>query len=105
MPVDGSSQPWVIDHEAALTGADALGARVIVLDAIGDIAAIGVAHYLAAQGRDVTVVSPMAAPILIDAETLQEALPRAVRAGVRWRPNTAMLSIGEHEVTLEAHAF
>src|SRR5436305_1351731 len=33
MPVDGSSQPWVIDHEAALTGADALGARVIVLDA------------------------------------------------------------------------
>jgi hypothetical protein len=29
---------------------------------------------------------------------MQKALPRAVRAGVRWRPNTAVVSIGAHEV-------
>ena len=31
---------------------------------------------------------------------MQKALPRAVRAGVRWRPNTAVVSIGDHEVTV-----
>ena len=31
---------------------------------------------------------------------MQKALPRAVRAGVRWRPNTAVVAIGDHEVTV-----
>jgi hypothetical protein len=31
---------------------------------------------------------------------LQKALPRAVRAGVRWRPNTALATAGDHEVML-----
>jgi 2,4-dienoyl-CoA reductase-like NADH-dependent reductase (Old Yellow Enzyme family) len=100
MPIAGVEQPWVIDHEDALRHGDALGDRVIVLDAIGDVQAIGVGHYLAEQGRDVTVVSPMPSPMLLDAETLQKALPRAVRAGVTWRPNTVLLAIGHHEANL-----
>ena len=47
MPVAGSDQPWVIDHERALLEADSLGERVVILDAIGHIEAIGVGHYLA----------------------------------------------------------
>jgi hypothetical protein len=31
---------------------------------------------------------------------MQKALPRAVRAGVRWRPNTVIVAIGDHEVTV-----
>jgi len=31
---------------------------------------------------------------------MQKALPRAVRAGVRWMPNTAVVAIGDHEVTV-----
>jgi pyruvate/2-oxoglutarate dehydrogenase complex dihydrolipoamide dehydrogenase (E3) component len=98
MPVAGSDQPWVIDHERALLEADTLGERVVILDAIGHIEAIGVGHYLAERGHQVTVVTPLHSPLLLDAETMQKALPRAVRAGVRWRPNTAVVSIGEHEV-------
>jgi hypothetical protein len=45
-------------------------------------------------------VTPLATPLLLDAETLQKALPRAVRAGVRWLPNTAVVSIGDHDVTI-----
>jgi NADPH-dependent 2,4-dienoyl-CoA reductase/sulfur reductase-like enzyme len=100
MPVSGSDQPWVIDHERALLEADSLGERVVILDAIGHIEAIGVGHYLAERAHQVTVVTPMHSPLLLDAETMQKALPRAVRAGVRWRPNTAFVSIGEHEVTV-----
>jgi hypothetical protein len=40
------------------------------------------------------------ATLLLDAETMQMALPRAVRAGMQWRPNTAVVGIGDHEVTL-----
>src|SRR5436190_2220591 len=100
MPVAGSDQSWVVDHERALLEADTLGERVVILDAIGHIEAIGVGHYLAERGHQVTVVTPLHSPLLLDAETMQKALPRAVRAGVRWRPNTAVVSIGEHEVTL-----
>jgi NADPH-dependent 2,4-dienoyl-CoA reductase/sulfur reductase-like enzyme len=100
LPIAGSGQPWVIDHERALLDADALGARVVIVDAIGHIEAIGIGHLLAERGRDVMVVSPLHSPLLLDAETMQKALPRAVRAGVRWRPNTAVVAIGDHEVTL-----
>ena len=72
----------------------------MILDAIGHIEAIGVGHYLAERGREVTVVTPLHSPLLLDAETMQKALPAAVRAGVRWRPNTAVVAIGDHEVTV-----
>ena len=100
MPIAGSDQLWVLDHEQALLAADTLGERIVILDAIGHIEAIGIGHYLADRGRDVTVVTPMHSPLLLDAETMQKALPRAVRAGVRWRPNTAVFSIGDHEVSV-----
>ena len=100
MPVAGSEQPWVIDHERALLEADALGEHVVILDAIGHIEAIGVGHYLAERDHRVTIVTPLASPLLLDAETMQKALPRAVRAGVVWRPNTAVVAIGDHEVTV-----
>jgi hypothetical protein len=90
----------VIDHERALRDADALGEQVVIVDAIGHIEAIGVGHYLAERGRVVTVVTPLASPLLLDAETMQKALPRAVRAGVRWRPNAAVVAIGDHDVTI-----
>lgn len=100
MPIQGSDQTWVIDHERALLEADTLGEHVVIVDAIGHIEAIGIGHYLAERGHQVTVVTPMHSPLLLDAETMQKALPRAVRAGVRWRPNTAVVSIGDHEVTV-----
>jgi 2,4-dienoyl-CoA reductase-like NADH-dependent reductase (Old Yellow Enzyme family)/thioredoxin reductase len=100
MPIAGSEQGWVIDHERALRDADATGENVVIVDAIGHIEAIGVGHYLAERGRTVTVVTPLHSPLLLDAETMQKALPRAVRAGVRWLPNTAVVAIGDHEVTV-----
>ena len=100
MPVAGSDQSWVIDHERALVEAESLGEHVVILDAVGHIEAIAVGHYLAERAHQVTVVTPLHSPLLLDAETMQKALPRAVRAGVRWRPNTAVVSIGDHEVTV-----
>ena len=100
MPIAGSDQLWVIDHEQALLDADALGDRVVILDAIGHIEAIGIGHLLAERGRTVTLVSPLHSPLLLDAETMQKALPRAVRAGVRYRPNSVIVGIGDHEVTV-----
>ncbi len=100
MPIAGSEQPWVLDHERGLLEADSLGPRVVILDAIGHIEAIGLGHLLAERGREVTIVTPMHSPLLLDAETMQKALPRAVRAGVRWRPNNAVVTIGDHEVTV-----
>jgi hypothetical protein len=77
-----------------------LGDRIVILDTVGDIAAIGLGHLLAAGGKQVTTVSPLPSPILIDNETNSRALPRAARAGMVWRPNTAMVEIGDHTVTV-----
>jgi 2,4-dienoyl-CoA reductase-like NADH-dependent reductase (Old Yellow Enzyme family) len=100
MPVPGSEQPFVLDHERALTDADGLSGRVVILDVVGHIEAIGLGELLAAAGADVTVACPLPTPMLLDPETMAAALPRMARAGARWRPNTAMVSIGDHEVTL-----
>jgi hypothetical protein len=100
MPLPGSERPWVVDHEHALVDPEQLGRRIVVLDAVGHIEGIGIGHLLAARGKEVTVVTPLMTPILLDAETLAHALPLAVRAGVRWRPSTAIGAVGDHELTL-----
>jgi 2,4-dienoyl-CoA reductase-like NADH-dependent reductase (Old Yellow Enzyme family) len=100
MPVPGSARSWVLDHENALREPARVGDRVVILDAVGHIEAIGLGELLASGGKQVMLVTPLATPIALDAETLAMALPRAVRAGCRWRPNTALVRIDEHEVTL-----
>jgi 2,4-dienoyl-CoA reductase-like NADH-dependent reductase (Old Yellow Enzyme family) len=100
MPVPGAEQPWVLDHETALREPARVGRRVVILDAVGHIEGIGLGELLAAVGKEVTLVTPLASPIALDAETLAMALPRAVRAGCRWRPSTALARIGEHTAVL-----
>jgi pyruvate/2-oxoglutarate dehydrogenase complex dihydrolipoamide dehydrogenase (E3) component len=100
MPVPGSAQDFVLDHETALQRADELGRRVVILDVVGQIEAIGLGELLAQRGVDTTVVTPFPLPVCLDRETLGYALPRAVQAGVHWRPNTAIAAIGVHAVTL-----
>jgi 2,4-dienoyl-CoA reductase-like NADH-dependent reductase (Old Yellow Enzyme family) len=100
MPVPGSDQPFVLDHERALAHADGLGGHIVILDVVGHIEAIGLGELLAASGADVTVACPLPTPMLLDPETMAAALPRMARAGATWRPNTAMVSVGDHDVTV-----
>jgi 2,4-dienoyl-CoA reductase-like NADH-dependent reductase (Old Yellow Enzyme family) len=100
MPVPGSDRAFVVDHERALAAPERLGRRVVVLDTVGHIEGIGLAELLARGGHEVTLAMPFASPPLLDAETAAAALPRAVRAGVRWRPSTLLAAIGDREATL-----
>lgn len=100
MPVPGAEQDHVIDHETALREPERVGKRVLILDAVGHIEAIGLGELLAREGREVTLVTPLPSPLLLDRETAAHALPRAGRAGVRWRPNAVLAAIGEHDATL-----
>ena len=104
MPVPGSEQDWVLDHVEALrrtlADPDALGRRVLLLDAVGHCEAIALGELLAAHGTEATVVTTLPVPLALDGETQAAILPRAVQAGMVWRPSTAMAVIGDHEVTL-----
>ncbi len=100
MPIPGAEDDWVLDHETALRDPKRVGHRVVVLDAVGHIEGIGLGELFASQGREVTLMMPLPTPIALDAETLAMALPRAVRAGCRWRPSTALVRIEGHTVVL-----
>ncbi|MFP6609213.1 MAG: FAD-dependent oxidoreductase [Deltaproteobacteria bacterium] len=105
MPVSGTDRSFVINHEQALEQAlgaesDELGHRIVILDTVGHIEGLGLGELLAGQQREVTLVMPLATPMLLDAETMANALPRAVGAGVTWRPTSALASVGEHEATI-----
>ena len=100
MPIPGAAPPFVVDHEAALRDHAQLGARVVVFDVVGHIEAIGLGELLASRGCEVTVATPFATPMLLDRETAGYALPRAAQAGMRWRPNTGVLAVGDRSVTL-----
>jgi 2,4-dienoyl-CoA reductase-like NADH-dependent reductase (Old Yellow Enzyme family) len=99
-PIAGAEQDWVLDHETVAGDVERCGARVAVLDAVGHIEAIGIGEMVAASGREVTVLCPLPTPMLLDPETMARALPRMVRAGAEWRPNTILAAIGDHEVTV-----
>jgi hypothetical protein len=73
--------PFVIDHEPAVAAPERLRHRVVVLDAVGHIEAIGRGELLAAAGRDVDVVTPLASPIHLHAEAIAMAPPRAIWDG------------------------
>jgi len=100
MPVPGWERSNVLDHESALRRHEELGHRVVILDVVGHVEGIGLGEILARSGRDAILVTPMASPMALDRETAGHALPRAVQAGLAWRPNTALASIGEREVVL-----
>lgn len=105
MPVPGSEQAFVLDHETALARLDELGPRVVIFDVVGHIEAIGLGELLAARGVETTLATPFALPVCLDRETAGYALPRACQAGMRWRPNTGVVAIGDHAVTLlDVHA-
>jgi 2,4-dienoyl-CoA reductase-like NADH-dependent reductase (Old Yellow Enzyme family) len=104
MPVPGSEQDWVLDTVEALRRAaeepDRLGTRVVVLEAVGHVQGVGLGELLAAQGRETTVVCTLPVLLACDGETQAAILPRAVQAGMVWRPSTALAAIGDHEATL-----
>jgi 2,4-dienoyl-CoA reductase-like NADH-dependent reductase (Old Yellow Enzyme family) len=100
MPVPGSEQDFVLDHEQALLRAAELGPRVLILDTVGHIEGVGLAELLANLGKQVALAMPLAAPGNLDPETAAAALPRAVRAGARWYPSTRLERIGAREVEL-----
>ena len=75
--LQGRCADILLDHETALARPDALGQRVVVLDVVGHIEAIGLGELLARAGVEATVVTPFALPICLDRETLGYALPRA----------------------------
>ncbi len=104
MPIAGAEADWVIDHVAALMqlleNPDSLGGRVVIIDALGHAAAIGLGEMLATIGHSATCVTPLPMPIGLDSETQAAILPRAVQAGMIWRPNNAVVAIGDHEVII-----
>ena len=105
MPIPGSEQDWVLDHEEALwyavsPAAADLGRSVVIVDAVGFVEAIGLGELLASEGRETRLVTALPNPIECDPETQAAILPRAVRAGMQWSPQTIVLAIGDHEVTL-----
>ena len=104
MPVPGSEQDWVLDHvdalQRVLADPDALGDRIVLLDAVGHAQAIGLGEMLAAAGKDAVCVTSLPVPMALDGETQAAILPRAVQAGMQWRPNTVLGVIGDHEVML-----
>jgi hypothetical protein len=73
---------------------------VVILDAVGHVQAVGLGELLAAQGRDTTVVCPLPVLLACDGETQAAILPRAVQAGMAWRPSTALATIGDHTAVL-----
>ncbi len=104
MPVPGSEADWVIDHvegvRRAVEDPDSMGSRIVLLEVVGHVQAVGLGEMLASQGREATVVCPLPLLMAADGETQAAVLPRAVQAGMVWRPNTVMLAIGDHDVTL-----
>lgn len=104
-PVTGGAPVPVVDALTALTGgADALPAGpVVVDDPVGGPIGVGIAEWLAAAGRTVSVVTPdqVAGVGLAITGDLSDANVRLQRAGVARRLRTTITGLGGGAVLVE----
>jgi 2,4-dienoyl-CoA reductase-like NADH-dependent reductase (Old Yellow Enzyme family) len=82
--IPGADGDQVIDPVTALTVPDAVGARVVIVDEIGDTIAITLALGLAAAGRDVELVTSHlhASPLTLQTGDFPWLMPRLLKSTV-----------------------
>lgn len=91
----------VIDLRAVLAGEASAERRVLVVDETGMWPGFSVAGYLAARGHEVELVTPMLNPGQnIEPTSWRMAYERLLRAGVKFRPLTAVAAVGDRQVTV-----
>ena len=92
----------VTTQEAVLAGAVEPGPSVIILDADGHVTPPGLAERLAAQGKQVTLVTcyPTVGPKLIEEMSFPHVYPRLLELGVALRVNSWAAQIGPDGVEI-----
>ncbi len=102
-PIPGCEQPFVCLPEDILLGVVEPTGRVVVLDAEGTNAGVGVAEVLGKRGCQVTLLTPAFAPVSSRVQVAEETrfiMQRLHEAGVEIRPRTYIESIGPHRLDL-----
>lgn len=101
--VPGLDRPFVISTDQVLAGRVDLHGRVLVIDSNGHWEAAGTAEYLADQGCQVEVIaSHSLVGSDIESGTRTLFYRRAAIKGMRLRPNTQLIEVGDHRVKTAA---
>jgi 2,4-dienoyl-CoA reductase (NADPH2) len=95
--------PVVVDPLQLFAAVDLPDGPVVVDDAVGDWVGVGVAEWLAAAGRSVTLISPdpVCGSLLSRTGDLADANVRLQRAGVVRRLRSVVQKVGEGTVAVE----
>ena len=99
--IPGLEQPLVVSSDRVLSGDVELNGSVLVVDDNGHWEAAGTAEYLADRGCQVEVIASH--PLVgeeIEAGTRTLFYRRAAIKGMRLRPNTMLLEVGDHRVKI-----
>jgi pyruvate/2-oxoglutarate dehydrogenase complex dihydrolipoamide dehydrogenase (E3) component len=100
--IKGWDQSIVCTDQDVIEGKAKLGQKIIVADTLSFIEALGVAEYIAKQGREVEVVTPLE-NIALELDLynhLEHVLPRIFAAGVKITPYTWVRKVEGRKVSL-----
>jgi NADPH-dependent 2,4-dienoyl-CoA reductase/sulfur reductase-like enzyme len=103
-PIPGSARDFVLTPEDVLGGGARPSGNVVVIDEEGRQAGVGVAEFLAATGASVSLVTSYPTPGAHLQSHAHYVMPRLREAGVRSSPGTAVVEIGDGQVTLSDHS-
>lgn len=101
--IPGHTQSFVYRPEDILLGEARPQGRIVLLDAEGLHASVGVAEILARDGASVDYLTPGFSPVsprLVDSQDATFVMKRLRAAGVAFQPSTYIKSIGAHAVTV-----
>ena len=101
--IPGAGQQFVFRPEEILLGEARPSGRVVVLDAEGSQAGVGIAEALARAGCKVQFLTPHFAPMSARHVETQDSyfiVRRLHQAGVKLSPTTYIKSIGNREITV-----
>jgi 2,4-dienoyl-CoA reductase-like NADH-dependent reductase (Old Yellow Enzyme family)/thioredoxin reductase len=101
MPIAGVDADYVLTPEDVLLGQKAVGQKVVIYDSTGYVLGPGIAELLADQGKDVTILTPdtIVARSVVPLG-LHQVLALRLNGKAVSRPNTAIMSIDDHTVTI-----
>lgn len=101
--IPGWDKGFVFRPEDVLLGTTIPTGRVVIYDAEGAHAGVGIAEVLAGKGCEVIFVTPAFSPVssrLVNAQEMPFVMERLLRSGVEIVSSTSLEAIGDHQASL-----
>jgi len=100
-PFLGGNQENVLNHEEAILGVKPIGQKVLILDHLARMIGVHLADFLAEQGKEIQIVTPVPSPgFYMGFTEIPITYQRLFKKGVKFLPHSDIKEVNEEIVKI-----